>query len=273
MSSMSAPRPPASMILVNYNTRDLLLAALERFAAPLLAADWQIIVVDNGSQDGSAQAVADRFPAVMLLASSKNQGFAAGNNLGLRQAQGDVFILLNTDVIVTPEQLQALAAYLLSQPDIGAVSPGLRTVNGKPQAFAYGSRPSPFYLVTRGLRRLLRLGPMHDWGVATPIEPDWVSGACLAVRRAVYEQVGGLDERYFLYFEDVDWCTRIRRAGWRVVYNPVLQIIHLGGQSERTRTAANEFYTTSLRLYYAEYYPWWPSWLLDRMLKLYRAQA
>lgn len=273
MSDRNTPRPPVSIILVNYNTRDLLLAALERLAPAPAATHWQIIVVDNGSQDGSAQAVADRFPDVALLASAANRGFAAGNNLGLRLAQGDVFILLNTDVIVTGEQLQTLVAYLLSQPDLGAVSPGLRTLDGGPQAFAYGSQPSPFYLAARGLRRLLRLGAMHDWGVASPIEPDWISGACLAVRRAVYEQVGGLDERYFLYFEDVDWCVRIRRAGWRVVYNPAIQVVHLGGQSERTRTAANAFYTASLHTYYAEHYPWWPPFLLDWMLKLYQAQT
>ena len=270
---MSKLPPRASVILVNYNTRDLLLAALERIAGPLLAADWQIIVVDNGSQDGSAAAVAARFPAVTLLASAENGGFAAGNNLGLHQARSDACILLNTDTIVTPETLQALTAYLLSQPDLGAVSPGLRTADGSPQAFAYGSRPSPLYLAGRALRRLLRLGAMHDWGVTAPIEVDWVSGACLAVRRAVYEEVGGLDERYFLYFEDVDWCTRIRRAGWRVVYNPAIQVTHLGGQSDRSRGAANSYYAASLHTYYAEYYPWWPTWLLDWALKFYRSQV
>lgn len=269
---MSTLHPPASVILVNYNTHDLLLAALERIAGALLAAHWQIIVVDNGSEDGSAPAVAARFPAVTLLASAENRGFAAGNNLGLRQAQGDACILLNTDVIVTPETLQALAAYLLSRPDLGAVSPGLRTADGRPQAFAYGSRPSPLYLAGRGLRRLLRLGAMHDWAVTSPIEPDWVSGACLAVRRTVYEEIGGLDERFFLYFEDVDWCARIRRAGWRVVYNPAIQVTHLGGQSESSRAAANNFYLASLHTYYAEYYPWWPVWLLDWALKFYRSQ-
>lgn len=269
---MNSLNPPASVILLNYNTRDLLLAALERIAAALLAAHWQIIVVDNGSDDGSAQAVAARFPAVTLLVSEKNVGFAAGNNLGLAQAQGDAIVLLNTDVMVAPAQLQALVACLFSQPELGAVSPGLRTKDGKPQAFAYGSRPSPGYLVERGFRRLLRLGAMHDWEAKGPIEPDWVSGACLAIRKAVYEQVGGLDERYFLYFEDVDWCTRFRRAGWRVMYNPAIQVIHLGGQSEHSRTAANKFYMDSLHIYYSEYYPWWPAWLLDFALIFYRAR-
>lgn len=266
---MSDTAPSAAVILLNYNTCQLLLASLHRICADLLAMGWQVIVVDNGSSDGSAQAVAEHFPQVTLVVSAKNVGFAAGNNLGLQQARGDAVILLNTDVIVTPPQLQALVDFLRHQPDVGAVSPGLRTVDGEPQSFAYGSAPAPLYLVQRGLRRSRRRRPLHDWAIRAPIDADWVSGACLAVRTTAYRQVGGLDERFFLYFEDVDWCTRIRQGGWRVVYNPTIQVIHLGGQSEIKRTVANQFYVNSLRTYYQTYYPYVPARLLDIVLRVY----
>jgi N-acetylglucosaminyl-diphospho-decaprenol L-rhamnosyltransferase len=266
---MTGAMQTATVILLNYNTRHLLLDSLQKISADLLAAGWQVIVVDNGSSDGSAQAVAARFPQVTLVVSEQNVGFAAGNNLGLQQARGDTVILLNTDVLVTAPQLQALADYLSAHPTVGAVSPGLRTAAGEPQSFAYGGDPSPRYLLRRGLRRLLRSGPLHDWAVTSPIDVDWVSGACLAVRTTAYMQVGGLDERYFLYFEDVDWCDRIRQAGWRVVYNPMIQVVHLGGQSEVKRSVANQLYMTSLRTYYQTYYPLVPAWLLGSGLRIY----
>lgn len=269
---MNTPPSPASVILLNYNTRALLVETLERISSPLLRAGWEIIVVDNGSSDGSVQEVAARFGDVHLIASTTNVGYAAGNNLGLREAQHDTFLLLNTDVIVTPEQLRALVQYLQGEPGVGAVSPGLRTVDGAAQAFAYGGDPSPAYLFRRSVRRVLRLGPLHDWDVKSPSDADWVSGACLAVRKAVYDQIGGLDERFFLYFEDVDWCARIRKAGWRVVYNPTIQVTHLGGQSQPRRAVANDFYSASMRTYYRIHYPHWPGWLLDAAVKIYYAR-
>jgi len=105
----------------------------------------------------------------------------------------------------------------------------LRTANGEDQAFAYGDDPTLTYLLRRGSRALLRREPLHGWDVDQPIETQWVSGACVAVRREVIEQVGLLDERFQLYFEDNDWCWRIRQTGWKVIYDPRFTVTHLGG--------------------------------------------
>ncbi len=253
---MNAPtRPiPASVVILSYNTRELTLDCLAHFAEPILDRGWQVILVDNGSTDGTAEAVAARFPRVQLIPSPENRGYAAGNNRGLRQARGEVVILLNSDVQTTPEALQALVDYLAAHPDVAAVSAGLRTPDGQPQAFAFGDEPRPSYLLRRGLGRLLGRAPLHDWAVDHPVDVDWVSGACLAVRRAALAQVGLLDEGFFLYFEDVDWCLRMRRAGWRVVYHPGIPVVHLGGASEPGRSAANRLYYQSMARFYRKHY-------------------
>ncbi|MBI3958806.1 MAG: glycosyltransferase family 2 protein [Chloroflexi bacterium] len=245
---------PVSVVLLNYNTRDLTLDSLARFASAAQALGWQVIVVDNASTDGSTEAVAAYFPAVTVVRLIENRGYAAGNNQGLEVATGEAVILLNSDVLVGIEQLQALVDYLKANPEVGAVSAGLRTAEGAAQAFTFGGDPSLLYLLRRGIGRLFRLSPLHDWAVTEPLTVDWVSGACLCVRREVIEQIGGLDENFFLYFEDVDWCRRMRLAGWRVVYNPRVQVVHLGGQSQPARRVANRQYGESLRLYYRKWY-------------------
>jgi hypothetical protein len=246
--------PPASVLILTYNTRELVLRCLESFCAEVLRDGWQVIVVDNGSTDGTAPAIAERFPDVEVVRSEENLGYAAGNNRGLQRAIGHCVILLNSDVIASPSALRALCRYLEAHPRVGAVSAGLRAADGRPQAFAYGGDPTPVYLLRRGLHRLLGKGPLHSWDVSEPIEVDWVSGACLAVRHAVIEQVGFLDERFFLYFEDNDWCLRMRQAGWRVVYDPSVTVTHLGGASEPQRFAANRIYYDSMVAFYRKHY-------------------
>lgn len=258
--------PPVSIVLLNYNTRNLTLESLARFAPAAQARGWQVIVVDNASTDGSGDAVAAAFPAVTLVRLAENRGYAAGNNRGLEIAIGEAVVLLNSDVLADVEQLQALADYLAANPDVAAVSAGLRTATGDPQAFAYGGDPSPFYLLRRGIGRLFRLPPLHNWAVTEPLAVDWVSGACLCVRREVIDRIGGLDEGFFLYFEDVDWCRRMRLAGWRVVYNPLVQVVHWGGQSQAQRRVANRHYGESLRYFYRKNYSQIAATFLDFLL-------
>ncbi len=238
--------PPLSIVIVAYNTRDLVLQCLSGLYAPAQARGWQIIVVDNGSGDGTWHAVSERFPEVELVRSEQNLGFAAGANLGLRRARGRVIVLMNGDVQVSASALEGAAGALLSQPEVGALSPMLRTPDGRPQPFAFGDDQTPGYLLRRGLRALLGRGPMHRWAVEEPIEVAWVSGACMLVRREVVEQVGLLDEGFFLYFEDNDWCLRMRKAGWRIVYDPHFAVVHVGGASAPDRRQAHEAYDRSL---------------------------
>jgi len=263
--------PPVSVIVLTHNTRDLVLRSLEAFYDRALSWGWQIIVVDNGSTDDTARLVSERFPEVELIRSERNLGFAGGNNLGLRRAQGRVVVLMNGDVLASGEALRAAADALMAQSDVGALSPRLVTLNGMPQPFAFGKDPTLGYLLQRGLRAILGLGPMHHWGVEHPIEVDWVSGACMLVRREVIEQVGLLDERFFLYFEDNDWCLRMRKAGWRVIYDPRFAVIHVGGASLPERYLASQVYYQSLVRFYSKHYGIIATMLIKVFLAVYRA--
>jgi N-acetylglucosaminyl-diphospho-decaprenol L-rhamnosyltransferase len=245
--------PQISVVIVTYNTRDLVSQCLAEFQTKARDRGWQTIVVDNGSQDDTTQAL-QRFPGIQILRSDTNLGYAGGNNLGLRQAHGDVVILMNSDVRASIDILQSLAQALWSEPQVGAMSVGLVTPEESPQAFAFGNDPRPGYLVRRGWRALWGLGAMHDWDAKEPLEVEWVSGACLAVRQRAIQQVGLLDERFFLYFEDNDWCLRMRKAGWHIIYNPSLRVIHLGGASQPERHVANQIYYHSMVAFYAKHY-------------------
>lgn len=263
--------PPVSVIVLTYNTRDLVLRCLEAFYDRALALGWQIIVVDNGSTDDTARVIPEQFPEVELIRSERNLGFAGGNNLGLRRARGRVIVLMNGDVRASAEVLGAAADTLIAQPDWGALSPRLVTPDGTPQPFAFGKDPAPGYLLLRGLKAILGLGPMHRWGVEHPVEVDWVSGACMLVRQEMVEQVGLLDERFFLYFEDNDWCLRMRKAGWRVVYDPRFSVVHFGGASLPQRYVANRVYYQSLVRFYGKHYGVVATAMLRIFLAIYRA--
>jgi Predicted glycosyltransferases len=262
--------PFLTILVLTYNTRDLVLQCLENFYDSATRWGWQIIVVDNGSTDNTGLAVIERFPAVKLIRSDQNLGFAAGINLGLREAMGQVIALMNSDVLASADTLKAAAEVLLAQPEVGALSPLLRAPNGKPQAFAFGEDQTPGYLLRRGLKALLGLGPMHRWDVGHPLEVDWISGACMLVRREVVEQVGLLDERFFLYFEDNDWCLRMRRAGWRILYDPRFEVVHLGGASLPQRHRASQIYYQSLIQFTAKHYGPWKAGLLQILVNGYR---
>jgi GT2 family glycosyltransferase len=248
-TSAQPPACPASVVVLSYNTRDLTLACLARFVPDLSPAGWQIIVVDNASADGTVAAVRRAFPGVEVIAAAANRGYAAGNNLGLTAARGEVIILLNSDVIVTPATLTALVDRLAQQPDVGAISAGLRTPSGAAQAHAFGRDPTLGVLLRRNLARLWGRREPEQWDVDHPITVDWVSGACLAVHAAAITQAGLLDERFFLYFEDVDWCRRLRAAGWRVVYDPTVTVTHLGGASQTQTIGGSPHYNRSLIAY------------------------
>jgi GT2 family glycosyltransferase len=263
--------PFLTIVVLTYNTRDLVLRCLENFYSLAIRWGWQIIVVDNGSTDGTDQAVTEKFPAVELIRSERNLGFAAGINLGLQRAVGQVIVLMNSDVLTSAETLKAAAEALLAQPGVGALSPLLRAPDGKPQAFAFGKDQSPGYLLMRGLKALLGLGPMHHWDVKGPLEVDWVSGACMLVRLEVIQQVGPLDERFFLYFEDNDWCLRMRKSGWRVLYDPRFEVIHLGGTSLPQRYQASQIYHQSLIQFTAKHYGPLKAEVVRILLSGYRA--
>ena len=227
-----------SIIIVNWNTRDLLDACLrsvlEEAAAAKLAVE--IFVVDNASTDRSTEMVRRHYPNVVLIENSHNPGFAVANNQALVSAKGRYSLLLNPDTVVLADGLGALVRFMDEHPEAGAAGARLLNANGTLQRSC-----SPEPTLRRELWRLFHLDDfkpqgvyaMRHWSVDKPHPVDVVQGAALIVRAAVLEQVGLLDGGYFMYSEEVDWCTRIRRAGWRIYWVPAARIIHYGGQSAR----------------------------------------
>jgi N-acetylglucosaminyl-diphospho-decaprenol L-rhamnosyltransferase len=261
-----------AIVLLSWNTADLLADCLRSIPAGASGLDYHVIVVDNASTDGSADMVARDFPKVQLIRSSENLGFARGNNLGIRAANPDTpyLLLLNSDTIVKPVSLTNLVRFMDAYPEASAVSPRLLRPDGTPQPYAFGSDPTLSYLLRRGLAHLVLHRSLHHWGTDQLQAVDWISGACLMVRHVVIEHVGLLDESMFMYFEDNDWCLRMRQAGWRVYYNPQTAIVHLGGQSLKKNLQVQNAYYNSLIYFYNKHYGRSAQRLLRLILPLYR---
>jgi GT2 family glycosyltransferase len=198
----------------------------------------EVIVVDNDSSDGSPQMVREQYPWVDLIESGKNLGFAGGNNLALRRAKGRHLLLLNPDTIVHGDALMALVRFAGRTPDAGIVGSKLLNRDGslQPSCRRFPTLANGFFRETP----LGKLFPnnkynreylMSDFDHSKPSVVDWVTGASLLIRRECYEQLGDWDENFFMYCEDVDYCYRAYRAGWKVYYCPDSVITHLGGQS------------------------------------------
>ncbi len=259
-----------TVVVVSWNTAALLSDCLDSVSRSLPAAPCQVIVVDNGSADGSADMVAERYPWATLVRNTENVGYARANNQGLALCESAMVLFLNSDTLVPPIALTALGTYLASRPTVGACGPRLLDVDGQPQPFAFGQDPSPWYLLRRGLASLAFRRPMHDWATGNELEVDWVSGACLLARAAAVRDVGGWDESMFMYFEDNDLCLRLRQSSWQVRYYPGVAVTHLSGRSLAQNPAATGEYYRSLRRFYRKHYGWPARVTLEAMLPAYR---
>ena len=231
-----------SLVIVSYNGREHLRRCLASLLAHPPVAEREVIVVDNDSADGSADMVARDFPGVRLLRMRRNLGFAAGANRGIREATGEALVLLNPDSEIEADPFASMLAYLREHVEAGIVAPRLLNPDGSLQL---SCRRFPTFSVALFNRYSLftRLFPhnrysrqylLSDWQHDSISEVDWVSGACLMVRRSILERIGLLDEGYFMYIEDVDLCQRVHRAGAKVVYYPAVSVIHHIGKSSRT---------------------------------------
>lgn len=261
-----------SIIIVNWNTRDLLYNCLQSLSLSAHP-NWDVFVVDNGSSDGSPEMVRENFPGVHVIVNASNRGFGAANNQGIAASRGEYVLLLNSDTEAPPGALEAMLAFLADHPTAAAAGPRLQQPNGAAQPFAFGSDPSLRYLVARGFTAVARNHYLHDWNTDEIQKVDWVSGACLLVRRAAIEQVGVLDEDIFMYFEDNDWCLRLRQAGWEVYYYPLATVKHIGGQSLARNPQAGAAYRRSLRYFYHKHYDRVHQWMLEPLLLGYDAIA
>jgi GT2 family glycosyltransferase len=249
------------IIVVSYNTRADLLACMESLHIHPPRDLRQVVVVDNASSDGSADVVRAAWPAVDVVALDRNAGFAAANNLGFARTASPLVLLLNSDTIVPPLSIDWLVDRLLAS---GAAAAGPRLVDGEgwPEV-SYGPMLTPVAewrqqrRVRRAARRDTAARGFVDELVASEREVDWVSGACLLVKRDAALAAGLLDERYFMYEEDVDFCAAIRAQGGRILFTPAATVTHLRGRSVRTAGSGPSHYDRSHLAFYEKHHPSW----------------
>ncbi len=221
--------------IINTNNRDLLRNCLRSIFENTRRISLEVYVVDNACTDGSAEMVQAEFPQVKLIRNETRLGFCANHNQVLRIARGRYCLILNEDTVIQPGAFDCLVEFMDRHSDAGATGPMLLNANGSFQSsyFDFPTLMSEFLLQSR--LGLLIYGPYYPGRLPEKsqqiAEADWVSGACLMVRRETVEQVGLLDERFYVYAEEADWCYRIRSAGWKVYYVPHAQVVHLEGQA------------------------------------------
>ena len=255
--------PDLSIVVVSFNTREDLDRCLASIASAPPALSHEIVVVDNASRDGSVEAVRTRWPAVQVLPQARNLGFAAANNVGIRATTGELLLLLNSDTLVPAGALDTLVARLRAHPDAAVAGPRLVDGAGRVE-LSFGPMISPVAELRQKAVMWLhhrRFAPVSRWVErATGAERyvDWVSGAALLVYRRDAEAAGLLDERYFLYTEDVDFCAAIRARGRRILFTPAATITHLRGRSRATAPVPmNAAYRRSQIAFYEKHHPAW----------------
>lgn len=229
-----------SIIIVNWNTRGILRDCLRTVCDQTTGICFEIIVIDNASSDGSIDMIRAEFPQAVLIVNESNRGFAAANNQGMAAARGRYVLLLNSDTLVLDGAIQKTVAF--AEAHHGAAVVGCRVLNHdrslQPTCFMYPSLLNMILSTTYLYKilprnRFLGRERMSWWDRNDVREVDVVTGCFMLVRREAIEQVGVMDERFFMYGEETDWCYRFRQAGWRVLFAPVGQIVHLGGQSSK----------------------------------------
>jgi len=258
-----------SIVIVSYNAREDLEQCLASLHDLQTAVSREIIVVDNASSDGSA-AAAGRWSDVRVIQVDANRGFAAANNIGIRASSGENLLLLNSDTVVPRDAIDRLMQVLRQHPDAAVVGPRLVDAKGRAE-LSFGRMISPLNEIRQ--KRLTLALARGDAAAVRRVEgmtrqqhwPDWVSGACLLVRRRDAEKAGLLDERYFMYTEDVDFCAAIRACGRRVLFTPEVEITHRRGRSAAAAPAATTAaYRRSHLAFYRKHYP-----ALAPLLRLY----
>jgi GT2 family glycosyltransferase len=226
-----------SVVVVSYNTRDLLAECLRSVRRTLVGLETETFVVDNNSQDGSASMVAEAFPWATVIENKENVGFARANNQAIALSRGRYVLLLNSDAVLEPGGVQEMVRFMDRHPEVGITGGQLLNPDGSFQG-SYCDFPtllSELALLTR-VSSIIFPSSYPSYPVQRSQEPrpvDWVSGAFLMARSTAIAQVGPLDPDYFMYTEETDWCFRMRQRGWSVWYLPAARVRHWGGQSSQ----------------------------------------
>jgi GT2 family glycosyltransferase len=263
-------RVKLAVVIVNYKTADLVIQCLESLLDQLVDLDARVVVVDNRSQDGSIEvlrnwiAAHDKRMVVELIEAEANSGFSAGNNVGICAVDADFYLLLNSDTIVRPHAVAQLLQTAEDHPKAGIISPRLEWPDAVPQesCFRY---VSPVSELIEAARTGAVTALFAKFNVPMPVSetiiaPDWTSFACVLVRREVIDGAGLMDEGFFMYFEDIEYCRRARAAGWHVLHDPKARVVHLRGGSSPVKQRAIErkrlpryFYASRARYLYLSY--------------------
>ena len=253
-----------AIIIVNYNTRTELEACLRSLHDHPPKVTHEIVVVDNASRDGSVEAVRTQWTDVRVIALNGNIGFASENNVGIRQTQSELILFLNSDTIVPEGAIDRLIGAMDELPGASIVGPKIVDGGGRLE-LSFGRMMTPLAeLRQKLLVRYASAEKLAAMTIATR-QVDWVTGACLLVRRRDAEAAGLFDERYFMYCEDVDFCAAVRKNGGKVYFTPLAQITHLRGRSWRTSPASTaDSYRRSQLAFYRKHHPVWVP-----ILKLY----
>jgi GT2 family glycosyltransferase len=251
-----------SVIILNFNTRDLTQICIQRLKHSILGTySMEIILCDNASLDGTVEAVRKKFSDVIIIENGKNLGFAAGNNPGIKQAKGRYILLLNSDTEVSSDSIAEMITFMDSHEKAGAATCKLVLPNGQMDPACHRGFPTPWTSLTY-LIKLEKLfpksklfGEYHQGykNLSTVHEVDCISGAFFMVRKAVINTVGLLDEDFFMYAEDIDWAYRIKKARWEIWFNPYVSVLHKKKQSGRAHSIKSRRVTTEI---YFHTYNW-----------------
>ncbi|MFD2614071.1 glycosyltransferase family 2 protein [Paenibacillus gansuensis] len=232
-----------SVIIVNYNTAELTVDCIASVLKSRMDSEYEIILVDNASSDGTVARVREQFPQVRVIVNEDNLGFAKANNIGIKVAQGEHILLLNSDTLVETNTLDYMAKFMDENPKVGAAGCKVLLPDGRLDKACKRGFPTPsasFYYAF-GFAKLfpkVKRFNQYQLGYLSPDEKypvDCLVGAFMMVRRETINQVGLLDEEFFMYGEDIDWCYRMKQAGWEIYYNPAVKILHLKGASSRKK--------------------------------------
>jgi N-acetylglucosaminyl-diphospho-decaprenol L-rhamnosyltransferase len=266
-----------SVVILNWNVRDLLRQCLTSLTTVPCPLSTEIIVVDNASGDDSVSMVRAEFPGVRLIVNTANRGYTGGNNDGIAAADGRYVLILNPDTQVMDDALSTLVAYADAHADVGIVAPQLLNPDGSVQ-----SSRRRFPTLATALFESTWLQPVAPRGVLRDYymldraddevqEVDWATGACLLVRRDAIRQVGLLDESFFMYSEELDWCRRIKQAGWKIAYLPQAQVIHHVGKSSDQVVAQRHIYfqSSKVRYFRKHHGKWTAGFLRIALLAMY----
>lgn len=250
-----------SIIIVSWNVKEDLVNCLRSIEKNRPCEQFEVIVVDNASTDDTTETIKRDFPEIILVSNSKNRGFAAANNQGIKRSQGRYLLFLNPDTIIHAGSLDVLVRFMDDNSNVGACGPKLLNADGttQPSARRFPTFRGALYRHTflrslRIFRSEYKKWLMKDFEHDRQMDVDQLMGSALMVRRSVIEQVGDMDESFFMYYEEVDLCYRIKKAGWRTVFVPEAVITHLGGQSAgRIPTKKRMMMLTSMLIFFRKH--------------------